>query len=189
MHAQLAAVVADLETASARVRRLQAWLPSSGWSARPAPGRWSAAECVAHLNLTSGALLPLLHTALRHARHRDRPAPSRYRRGAMGWLVSQIIAPSGGVKTATIAAFEPSAVQPIDAVVGEFARFQAEIITCVHDADGLPLERVRVRSPFDGRVSVNLYAALTLVPRHQHRHLHQAEQAAQAHAPAAAAAV
>ena len=103
----------------------------------------------------------------------------------MGWLVSQIVAPSGGMKTTTVVAFEPMTSFPVESVVSQFTGFQTTLIACVHQADGLPLDRIKVQSPFDTRIKVNLYSALTLVPRHQHRHLHQAERAAQVCAPRA----
>ncbi len=68
-------------------------------------------------------------------------------------------------------------------VVAEFSQLQSEIIACVRAADGLPIDRVTVRSPFDGRVKCNLYAALTLIPRHQQRHALQAERAATVSVP------
>jgi hypothetical protein len=189
VHRQLALVVADLESAAGRVHRLHSEIPSHTWSDRPAPGRWSPAECLAHLNLTSCALLPALRAALQEADNRREPAPRRYRRDAMGWLVWQIVAPSGGMKTRTVAAFEPATAHPVDMVVSQFASLQRDLIACVRDADGLPLDRIKVQSPLDGRVKVNLYSALTLVPRHQHRHLHQAEAAARLSAPRALVAV
>lgn len=189
MHPQLASVVEELESAAERVRHLAGGLSSQAWQVRPAPERWSAAECIAHLNLTSEALLPLVRTALRDARERRQPAPARYRRNVLGWLASKIVAPDGGVKTKTIAAFVPTPTPPVEDLVRDFLRLQAEIISCVREAEGLPLERVKVRSPFHGRMTYNLYAALTLVPQHQHRHLHQAQQAAQVSVPVALAAI
>jgi hypothetical protein len=62
--------------------------------------------------------------------------------------------------------------------MADFARLQSEIMACVRAADGLPIDRVMLRSPFDARVRCNLYAALTLIPRHQFRHALQAERAA-----------
>jgi len=44
------------------------------------------------------------------------------------------------------------------------------------EADGLPVDRIRIASPFDARLKYSLYAALTILPRHQHRHLWQAER-------------
>ena len=179
MQSQLAAIVGDLEAASRRVHELHRRLQFSGaWMTRPAAAEWSAADCVAHLNLTSAALLPLLDAAIGQAREHREPPPARYRRDAMGWLMWQLVAPAGGLKTTTIAAFEPSGTPSTEGLVFEFDDLQAAVVARVREADGLPLQRVKVRSPFDGRVSFNLYSALALVPRHQDRHLHQAEQAA-----------
>jgi hypothetical protein len=144
---------------------------------------------VAHLNLTSEALLPLVRSALRDARERQEPTTARYRRNALGWLAWKIVAPDGGLKTKAIAAVVPNPAPPVETLVNDFIRLQQDVISCVREADGLPLESVKVRSPFHGRMVYNVYAALTLVLRHQHRHLRQAEQAAQTHAPAAALAV
>lgn len=62
--------------------------------------------------------------------------------------------------------------------MADFVRLQSEIIACVGGADLLPIDRVRLRSPFDARVTCSLYSALTLIPRHQQRHVLQAERAA-----------
>ena len=178
MHVQLNAIVDDLQSAEERFQVLHRWVPRDCWSVRPAPGRWSAAECLTHLNLTSQAILPLLHAGLREAATDPHPRASRYRRGVVGWAVWTLIAPSNGLRTRTLPAFVPAGDESPESVVADFTRLQSEIIACVRAADGLPIDRVMLRSPFDGRVRCNLYAALTLVPRHQHRHALQAERAA-----------
>ena len=43
-------------------------------------------------------------------------------------------------------------------------------------ADGLPLGKVKVASPFDPRARYNLYSCFVILPRHQVRHLEQAEE-------------
>ncbi len=44
-------------------------------------------------------------------------------------------------------------------------------------ADGFPLGRLWIISPFDPRIRYNAYACLTILPAHQHRRLWRAEQA------------
>jgi hypothetical protein len=73
----------------------------------------------------------------------------------------------------------PALEHDVPALLREFAEWQAELVACVKAADGLPIDQISVASPFDPRLSYNLYAALSLVPRHQHRHLVQAERAVQ----------
>lgn len=176
MNRQLAAIVRNLETAQERLDRLARHTHSRMWNTRPAPGQWSPAECVAHLNLSSAAIVPVLRTGIASACTQPGQA-SRYRRDAAGWLVSHLIAPSGSVKLKTAARFVPAPEHEVPALLREFAERQAELVACVRAADGLPIDQVTVASPFDARLSYNLYAALTLVPRHQHRHLLQAEHA------------
>lgn len=176
MSASLAAVVADLESASHRVQALSAACSHEIWTARPAPGCWSPAECVAHLNLSARVLLPCLEDGVRRAGAIGRARHGRYRRDLVGWLLWHAVRPGGWVKLHATAACDPAQAAYGEAA-GEFAGLQARTIQCVRDAEGLALERIAVVSPFDARVRCNLYSAFTLVPRHQHRHLRQAEQA------------
>lgn len=182
MHPQLAAIVADFEAAQQRLHRVAAATPDARWAARHDPDRWSVAECVAHLNLTGRAYVPLLRDGIAAARTIGGGAPRRYRRDPIGWLIGVMSGPMlriGGRKigrTRTAAAFVPGGELPRDTVLAAFASLQREQIALVAEADGLPIHRARVTSPFDARVRYNLYAALVLLPRHQHRHLEQAEE-------------
>jgi hypothetical protein len=171
-------VTADLQSAQTRLNALHARLSLDAWRRRPSGNAWSAAECVAHLNLTSEAMLPKLRAGLEEAGNAHRRAASRHRRGLIGWLMWQAVSPTGRLRTKTRPAFVPSGEEPPEVLVAEFDRLQSEVLACVSAADGLPIDDVKVASPFDERVRYNLYAALTLVPRHQHRHLRQAERAA-----------
>jgi hypothetical protein len=174
VHPQLQAVIDELGTAQARLHALAAATPPSAWSRRPAPGRWSIAECVAHLNLTGAAFVPLLDRALVGAP--AAPARGRFRRDLAGWLLWRMTGPPARIRVKTSAPFVPQATTAPGELVAEFDRRQAEQIALVRRADGLPLDRLRITSPFNTRVRYNVYAALTILPRHQHRHLWQAEQ-------------
>jgi hypothetical protein len=176
MHRQLQAVVDEFASAERRLDALLQDLPADRWARRSDPARWSVAECIAHLNMTSQAFLPRLREAVARARALQRPAPARYRRDPMGWLLWKIMPPPVRMRVKTTAAFVPGANLPRDEVVAEFRRLQADQIACVRDADGLPISEVRVPSPFRETVTYNVFSALTILPRHQHRHLWQAEQ-------------
>lgn len=183
MHPQLASIVASLEDAQGRLHRLTDQLPDPRWKSRPGPGRWSAAECVEHLNLTSRAYIPLLRRALESAPIERKPK-GRYRRDFLGWLFSMLVGPLprlgksrvGRVSTTTDFVPEPSATRV--ATVAEFDRLQADLIDATRQADGLPLEEMMIVSPFGGKIRYNYYAALRILPRHQQRHITQAEDAA-----------
>jgi hypothetical protein len=175
---QLDAIASDLASASERVRHLTLALPPDAWVHRPGPARWSASECLAHLNLASEMALPLLRGALQDARDLRGETGTAYKRDPIGWLVWNLVEPSGRLKALTIPEWLPLERRPVETLVADFHRLQAEILACVRESEGLPIDRVKLTSPYNSRLRYNLYAALTLVPRHQHRHLLQAEQAA-----------
>lgn len=176
LHPQLQAIVDEFERALARLQALAAELPEPAWTWRPDPDRWSVRECVAHLNLTSAAYVPILRAALRSEPPR-RPRPElRYRRDPIGWLMWRMMGPPVRMRVKTTSRFVPQGRTPAKTLIADFERRQRDQIACVHEAEGHDLERIRIRSPFDPRIVYNAYACLTILPRHQHRHLWQAER-------------
>jgi hypothetical protein len=176
VNSRLQAVATDYLAAEARLGRLVADAPAEWWPRRANPDRWSMAECVAHLNLVSAAFLPLLQDGLTAARRLGGKAPARYRRDPVGWLLWRTSGPPARHRLRTTAPFVPTSAAPLAELVSEFARLQSQQLACVREAEGLPLGRVKIVSPFDRRVRYNVYSCLTVLPRHQHRHLWQAEQ-------------
>ena len=184
MQKQLAAVVESLESAQARLRRLSDRVPDSKWTRRPGVDRWSAADCVEHLNLTARAYVPLLRDATARAREKGREPRKHYRRDALGWFMSMMIGPLhhiGKLKVGRIKTtppFVPKGGQSPSQLLSEFVRLHADLITLIRTADGLPLDEVDIISPFGGRMKYNAYSAIVIVARHEHRHIDQAEEAA-----------
>jgi hypothetical protein len=128
-------------------------------------------------------MLPLLDAGLREAAESANRSAPTYRRDVIGWLIWKLIAPANGLRTRTLPAFVPSHEESLETVMADFEHLQSEILARVRAADGLPIDRVTLRSPFDAQVKCNLYSALTLIPRHQHRHALQAERAARMMVP------
>ena len=176
MHPQLQVIADEYRGAERRLHDLVRAIPAERWGRRSDPERWSVAECVAHLNLTSTEYLPLLREAIGRARALGLPAPARYRRDPVGWLLWATMGPPVRVRLKTIARFIPESTAAPAELVREFDRLQQVQLDLLAQADGLPLSQVRVTSPFNARVRYNLYACFTILPRHQHRHLWQAER-------------
>jgi hypothetical protein len=184
MQEQLAAVIESLESAQARLRRLSDNVSEDKLSKRPGPNRWSAVDCVEHLNLTSRAYLPLLRDASALAREIRRVPEKHYRRDPLGWFMSMMIGPLHHlgkfkvVRIKTTPPFVPKGGQSSSQLLSEFVRLHADLVTLIRSADGLPLDDVDIISPFGGRMKYNAYSALVIVARHEHRHIEQAEDAA-----------
>jgi hypothetical protein len=178
MHPQLTELEREFDSAMVRLHQLRTSVPAATWKRRPTPERWSPGECVAHLNLTSATMLPIVRAGLEQARQRGATAPARYRRDVTGFLLWKSLGQVGRFKTKTIPAWVPSGDREPDDLVAEFERWQKEQIACVRESDGLAIHAVKITSPVDARARYNVFSALSILARHQHRHLWQAEQAA-----------
>ena len=165
MNPQLAAIVDEFHAAQRRLHRLVERIPPTEWPRRTDPHRWSVSECVEHLNLTSRAFVPLIRDAIAEGRRGGGRAPARHRRDPLGWLLWRTLGPPVRFRVKTRAPFVPSAYVP-----------PVEQIALTESADGLPLQALRIVSPFAPGVRYNLYSTLSILPRHQERHLWQAEQ-------------
>ena len=184
MQRQLKAITDSLRSAQTRLRRLSDDISDQDWKKRPGPGRWSPAECVEHLNLTSKAYLALLPDAVLRAKKRGGPAKKQYRRDALGWFMSMMIGPLRHlgkfrvVPIKTTAEFVPKRGRSKTQIISDFVKLQAELAAVIRSGDRLPLDEVKIVSPFGGRMKYSAYSALVIIGRHQHRHLLQAEDAA-----------
>ena len=176
MHPQLHSVTEEFEAARQRLRVLVKAAPEQYWIRRPAPERWSMAECLAHINLTSAAYVPILREGISRAALVSHKNPARYHHDLVGWLLWKSNGPPVRVRVKTAASFVPLHDQSLGELFAAFDRYHEEQLACLRDADGLPLSEVKIVSPFRTGLSYNLYSCFRVLPRHQLRHFWQAEQ-------------
>lgn len=178
---QLATIASEHDRLDDRVRGLLAATPDSRWAVRNDPAAWSVAECFAHLNLTSAAMVPRLRTAWLEARALG-GAPKRYRAGIVGSILVAMVGPVprigrfglGRVKTP--APFIPQGEVPREAILREFADWQAAERGLLHEAASMPVDRARIESPFAPGMFYDGYSSLRILVRHALRHVDQAER-------------
>jgi len=182
MQKQLSALVDSLESAQRKLRSLSDKASGEQFARRPAPDAWSAADCVEHLNLTSRAYVPLLRSAVAEARLLRTGHSGSYSMDMPGRLLAFMMRPMKHIgkfklgRVKTTGPFTPRGGQTREQLLSEFVRLQSELIGLVRSADGLPIDQVKIQSPF-GKMRYNAYAALEIVTQHEHRHLQQAEEA------------
>jgi hypothetical protein len=176
LHPQLRAIEQELAAITTRAARLVDRVDESGFHHRPGANRWSIAECLAHLNLTTRAYLPLIDDALQIGRLIPMSRPRRFRRDFTGWLLCRMAEPPYRFRATTTAPFVPSGAGTRAEVLADFVRLQQELTSRVYHAEGLDLTSLVIISPFDGRLSYHLYSCFRVLPTHQRRHLWQAER-------------
>ena len=172
---QLEQIRREVEEASARARKLVAGLTDDQLRRRPAPGRWSVAECLVHLSKSAEVNLPRVDAALDEARERNLRGDGPYHLDFVGGLLKWSLEPPYRMKVKTTAPFEPQDVEPAQALP-RFLASQAEILARVDRAPGLALDQVKITSAFNSKVRYNAFAAFHIMLAHVRRHLWQAEQ-------------
>lgn len=182
MHRQLEALTRDYEHATRRLEQLVDLVRPDRWPIRKDPTRWSVAECVAHLNLTSEAYIPRMRKAISEARQMPPMSREKYRRDPKGWFLAAMVGPLPSIRgvrigrVSTTPAFVPTATAPPDVLVATFKEHQLELGRMLRESDGLQIDKVFIVSPFGEKMRYDCYSAFTILPRHQERHLQQAEQ-------------
>jgi hypothetical protein len=108
MNPQLKHLQIDLERASKRAHALVAEVPEEQWDLRPGPDRWSVAECIEHLIITSTESLPPIRKALTDMKGQRSGSSRRYRRDFLGWLIWKSQAETTAMRSRTAAGFVPT---------------------------------------------------------------------------------
>lgn len=175
MHPELVTARADHEAATEGWRALVRAMSDEQANWRPGPERWSVAQCLDHVCIVTGAVMPGLEAIVEDARARGLTAPGPFRYGWIGrWFLAA--QPSdAGRRTRTPGTYRPSASSiDLAAVTARFESVQARFGRVVAAADGLDLARLRVPSPALALLRFPVGIWFRALPQHTLRHLAQA---------------
>jgi hypothetical protein len=176
MRSDLETVRSEIAAVNEDATRLFAGLTQEQLVWRPQSGRWSIAENLAHLNLTTQTTIPALEFALRGAREKRLRATGPYDLGVMGSLFVLYLEPPYRMKSKAPAAIRPCLQGPAPETLPQFLRSQELILKCMESAEGLDLARARFTSPFASVLRMSVIAAFCTATAHQRRHLWAAWQ-------------
>ncbi|MEO5588774.1 MAG: DinB family protein, partial [Gemmatimonadaceae bacterium] len=153
---QLVDIERQLEAASNQARSVVAGLSTGQLIERPEPHSWSVAECLVHLTITAESYFPILLAELNRADWVTAVTGKTYKMDRVGRLMRWMLEPPARIKVKTPAKFQPLNVDEPDEVLARFLDSQARMKECVARSEGLPLDEVKVNSPFSSRMSYNL---------------------------------
>src|SRR5712691_3254590 len=143
----------------------------------PAQGRWSAVECIAHLNLSNRAYLPLLDSAIEQLREKKVLGDGPFHLNWNARLLKYWLEPPSRLRLPTSAPFQPLAVKDPAEALEEFQAIGKVLEENLDSSRGLALDGVKLVSPFAEKMKYNAYSAFVLIAAHNRRHLWQAELA------------
>ena len=175
LHAELSEYRRQLRDARADAEKLVDGLTDAQFNWSPAPGRWSIAECLDHLN-NGWRVLPKLDHKIAKASELGVRGEGPYSHPFLGRLYVRFVEPPPKIRVRAPKAYVPKADQPLADVAPRFLELQDEIIRRVIAADGLDLGGIRMSSPITRRFKMSLGQWFAFLAAHERRHLWQAWQ-------------
>ncbi len=141
---------------------------------RPAPGKWSVAECVAHLRHAGVLVLDRLEPLLAKARAQGRLSHGAAKLGWVGGWFTRAMEPATRPMP-TPKNFVPPSDTALHAAVESWRVFHDRLRRAIESAEGLALERVRMTSVAEGAWFLRLNAAAWIASSlaHERRHIAQ----------------
>ncbi len=182
---ELAALAAELTAAEQAWRELVGRLSPAQLNWRPAPGRWSVGEHLAHLNLVDASYLPALDRMLDADERRG--SPGRGRPARHPWLgrhLVRAVEPPVRLKVRTTPAYVPPSVLEPFALLADFAETRRALRDRIDAAAGRDPAAMRARYVMGIGVARFLTLSfgqwLALTAAHDRRHLWLAERVLEA---------
>jgi hypothetical protein len=140
---------------------------------RPSSSRWSAGECVAHLNLANRKFGSAIRQALGSITTRN--VPLSYPQLELAFLRS--LEPPVRIPVKTQAALMPATIGDSESLLADWEESHdqlREMLTAASDAD---LVRTKVSAPVASFARVSLGSMFAIIAAHNRRHLWQASRA------------
>jgi hypothetical protein len=171
-----AALVAELEAGAARLHTALASVPDARWTARPAPGAWSAAEIVEHLILVEQGIGRLLAERLPAAPDDPDPAPE-----VMEARIRAVMGNRAEIRVTSPEPYAPTGRWPTPAALREAMAATRAATLAFARTTTIPLRARRAPHPRLGPLDGVQWLVFT--GAHADRHLEQLREALAAIAP------
>jgi hypothetical protein len=167
---------AQFERLSSDADALVAPLSEAQFSWRPAPGSWSVAECLEHLNVSARLYLPKLDEGIADAIRRGLYAEGPFTYNWFGRFMVRSMEPPARIRIRTTTSFLPAPNRSRREIMAGFRAYQVQFIDRLRQANGLDLARARVSSPAGTWIRIPLGSAFAVLAAHERRHLWQAQR-------------
>src|SRR5262249_21272671 len=137
----------SFQQAVADARNLASSVANDRLEQRPGHGRWSCLECLVHLNLTNGSLLPEIERAIDKAPDLANESPT-YHMDLAGRLLAWSLEPPARIRMKTTPLAQPAKVEDWRDVLATFESQHRRLIALLGKSVGKDICSQRIKSPF-----------------------------------------
>jgi hypothetical protein len=163
------------ETNVERVKSTYSSLSESQFNWKPSAEVWSVGECINHLIVTNELYLVKIEkliTLVTENTETDFPYSQSY----MGKLIAKGVDPANVRKTKTFKVFLSEKSKVGKSVIEKYAASSEKLIGLVSKMQNLDLKKIKLSSPVNMLIRLNLGDPLIIIPMHDERHINQAER-------------
>ena len=166
----------EFERLAGEADALVAPLTDDQFNWNPAPGSWSIAECIDHLNVTARVYLPRFDEGIAEGVRRGLYGEGPFTHDVVGRLFVRSMEPPVRLRVKTSAVFQPPPRRSRSEIMAAFRAYQVQFIDRLRQASGLDLRRAKVHSPAGSWLKMSLNSGFALMAAHERRHLWQAHR-------------
>ena len=143
---------------------------------QPAPGAWSIAQCIEHLNVTARMYLPRLDEGIAEGIRRGVYGQGPFTHDFVGGFLVRSMEPPARFKVKAPTTFHPGPQRGRPEIMAAFRAYQVQFVDRLRQASGLDLRRAKVVSPAGKWLKMSLNSGFALMAAHERRHLWQAQR-------------
>lgn len=169
-------LVYQVKVISQEAEGLVVGLSSEQLNWQPAPGRWSVAQCFAHLNVTNRKMAEEIEVSIKQGRQANMISDGPFTYGFLARMFHRMVEPPVKRKFKAPPAFQASGQLPWDQIEADWKSTHERIEQLLQQANGLDLARVKTQSPASRLIRYPLGIAFWIQTAHDKRHLWQARQ-------------
>ena len=142
---------------------------------KPAPEKWSIAQCLEHLIVSNTTYYPQLNDVVVGKHSNSFYQSIKFISKFFGNYLVKETGPVVAKPMKSPPVFVPSKSQIASTIVADFEKHQNDFSACIESLSKVDLENTMVSSPALGIITYNLVDLLTILVGHEQRHLAQAK--------------
>jgi hypothetical protein len=158
-------------------------MPEAALLRQPAPGKWSAAECLDHLNTYNRLYQPRIVVALEAAAQKGLTPVASFTSGWLGNYFTKIMQPKPDGSLA-LRMKSPANARPVAAnldhpqiIVTDFEAYQQQWLVLLEQSQQTNLQQIKIATTISALLKLSLGDTFRFLIAHEQRHLLQAVRA------------
>lgn len=150
-------------------------LTEEQFNTKPAPDRWSAAECISHLNATWNLYKKLIEEAVAKNQNSSFKNPDNFKPRFIMKKFTEIMEPPYKFKMKTFSQFVSNEKLSKQEVINKFNEGIDEAVKFIHASENVDIKKTILVSPISKFIKYQIGELFPFLAAHARRHIWQAE--------------